>query len=103
MIISTNLVPRGFDAITIWPFILIRPGRESAGLIAHESVHYRDMAWLTPLWWLWYLCNTQFRVDAEVTAYRVSMAHGMTLDEAAHWLCKYDEGMSLGRAKDMLS
>jgi hypothetical protein len=103
VIISTNLVPRGFDAITIWPFILIRPGKESAGLLAHEGVHYRDMAWLTPLWWLWYLCNTQFRVEAEVTAYRVSMAHGMSLGEAAGWLCKYDKTLTPEKAMELLA
>lgn len=102
MIVSTNLVPKGFDAITIWPFILVRPGRESAGLLAHEGVHYRDMAWVTPLWWFWYALSPKFRIDAEVEAYRVSMAHGMSLEDAASWLCKYDKSLTPEKAMELL-
>lgn len=103
MILRTNLVPDGFDAITIWPFILIRPGRESLQLLAHEMVHYRDMAWLTPLWWLWYALSPTFRLDAEVAAYRVSMANGMTIGEAAYWLKKYDRRLTYNKALEMLA
>jgi hypothetical protein len=48
MIIATNFVPAGFDAITLWPVILVRPGqRGNIPLIEHELVHYREQA---PSW-----------------------------------------------------
>lgn len=42
-ICSDRLVPRGFDAITVWPVIFVRPEhRHDQGLIEHERVHLRE-------------------------------------------------------------
>ena len=95
MILYTRLVPKPFAGITLWPLILIRPEyRGDETLLAHEMVHYREQAWLAPLWWLWYACNKEFRVDAEVRAYKVSVANGMPLTWAAEWLCRYDDKLT---------
>jgi len=43
LIVSTNWIPRGFAAMTVWPLIFVRPEcRNDAPLIEHELVHYRE-------------------------------------------------------------
>lgn len=103
MIIYTNFVPTGFDSITLWPFILMRPQRKSdAGLLGHEMVHYREQAWITPIWWLRYALSKKFRVAAEVRAYQTQVDCGsFTVINAAVWLLKYDSSLSLENAVAM--
>lgn len=68
--IVTKLLPRRFDAMTVWPFIFVRPqSAKDAALIEHELVHWREQAW-SPLWWPRYLLSRRFRQAAEVRAYR---------------------------------
>jgi len=100
MIVSTRLVPRGFDAITLWPLILIRPEhRRNSGLIEHELVHYREQAWIAPVWWLRYLLSRRFRLAAEVRAYRRQIElGGMTQDQAAQMLTHYRLGITADQA-----
>ena len=51
MIVSTNLIPKGFSAVSLWPFIFVRPEhRSEITLIEHELVHYKEQAWITPVW-----------------------------------------------------
>ena len=70
MIVSTNLIPRGFAACSLWPFIFVRPEhRNDIALIEHELVHYKEQAWITPVWVLLYLVSRKFRLAAEVRAY----------------------------------
>ena len=93
----------GFDAITIWPLILIKPERiHDAGLLAHEMVHYRRQTWVTPLWWLAYLLAPSFRLREEVLAYKRSVGHGMPLNVAADWLLRYRCGIDKHRAIELL-
>lgn len=102
MIIYTRLlVPKGFDAITVWPFIFMR--QADPALREHELVHYREQAWVAPLWWARYALSKTFRVQAEVRAYRVQMAHGMSLAAAAMWLQKYDTQMTQAQAVALLT
>lgn len=104
MIIFTNLVPPGFDAITLWPLILVRPGvRGDAGLIEHELVHYREQAWITPIWVVRYLLSRRFRLAAEARAYRRQIeVGGITIEGAARALLKYRLGITIGQAFDAL-
>lgn len=105
MVIYTNwLIPSRFDAITIWPFILIRKSFEGdAALLAHEMVHYPEQAWITPWWWLKYAFSASFRLQAEVAAYRAQRAVGpMSLASAAHWLMRYDASLTLEAALALL-
>jgi hypothetical protein len=70
MIVSTPLIPKGFSAISLWPFILVRPEhRSDIALIEHELVHYKEQAWIMPVWVLLYLVSRKFRLAAEVRAY----------------------------------
>ena len=47
MIVGTNLIPKGFSAFCLWPFIFVRPEhRSDSSLIAHELVHYQEQAWI---------------------------------------------------------
>ena len=94
MIITTTLIRQPFDAITAWPFIFIRPEfKNDEALIAHEMVHYRSMAWLTPFWWLRYALSKSFRWAQEVEAYRVQIAlGGLTAPAAAAILMYYRTG-----------
>ena len=88
MIVSTNLIPKGFSACSLWPFIFVRPEQRSdIALIEHELVHYREQAWIMPGWVLMYLVSRKFRLAAEVRAYnrQIEMG-GFTREQAAHAL-----------------
>ena len=100
MIFTTSIVPRGFDAITFWPVIFVRPEhRHNAALIAHELVHYQEQRWITPVWVLRYLLSRKFRLAAEVRAYRVQIAlGGITQDQAAQMLTRYRLGITFKHA-----
>ena len=51
MIVSTDLTPKGFSVCSLWPFIFVRPEhRSDIALIEHELVHYREQAWIMPVW-----------------------------------------------------
>lgn len=104
MVTSTRFIPKGFDAITFWPVILIRPGqRNNMPLIEHELVHYREQAWTTPVWVLRYLLSRKFRLAAEVRAYRVQIAlGGITQDQAAQMLTRYRLGITFKHALEAL-
>lgn len=46
-LVFTQRIPPGFSAMTLWPFIFVRPEfRHDAALIEHELVHYREQAWI---------------------------------------------------------
>lgn len=104
MIIKTNLVPDGFGAITMWPFILMRPQvAEDAGLVEHEMVHYREQSWITPWWGLKYFCSKNFRQAAEVRAYKRQIeVGGITLANAARAMLRYDLDIDFDDAYDLL-
>lgn len=96
MIISTNLIPKGFSACSLWPFIFVRPeNRSDIALIEHELVHYREQAWITPVWVILYLVSRKFRLAAEVRAYtRQIEIGGVTREQAAHALLSYRLGIT---------
>ena len=104
MIVASNFVPRGFDAMAIWPLILIRPGvRDDAGVIEHELVHYREQAWITPVWVARYLLSRRFRLAAEARAYKRQIEGGsITRAGAAGMLLKYRIGITYSQALDAL-
>lgn len=105
MIIYTNLVPKGFSACSLWPFILVRPEhRSDITLIEHELVHYREQAWITPVWVLLYLVSRKFRLAAEVRAYtRQIELGGVTREQAAHALLSYRLGINLEQSMKELA
>ena len=92
MIITTTLVREPYGAVTVWPFIFVLPSyRSDAALIAHEMVHYREQAWITPIWLLRYFLSRSFRMAAEVRAYKVQIAlGGITPLGASQMLLTYD-------------
>ncbi|HYW56423.1 MAG TPA: hypothetical protein VE934_05670 [Polaromonas sp.] len=100
MIISTNLIFRGFAAFSLWPFIFVRPEyRNDKALIEHELVHYREQAWIMPVWVLFYLVSRKFRLAAEVRAYtREIELGGITREQAAHALLGYRLGINFNQA-----
>ena len=104
MIITTDLIRQPYDAITAWPFIFIRPeSKNDKALIAHEMVHYKSMAWVTPFWWLRYTFSKSFRWAQEVKAYRVQMAlGGISLEGATYMLCTYKTGHTSEQARAAL-
>ena len=105
MIISTNLIPTGFSACSLWPFIFVRPKqRTDTALIEHELVHYREQTWITPVWVLLYLVSRKFRLAAEVRAYaRQIELGGVTKEQAAHALLSYRLGITLKKAMQELA
>jgi len=63
MIISTNLILKGFSACSLWPVISVRlEHRNYLPLIEHESVHNMEQASITPAWVLLYLLSPKFRL-----------------------------------------
>ena len=92
MIIKTTLIPSTFDAITVFPFILMRPEWASnPALVAHEMVHYKEQksSWVIP-WLLRYAFSKKFRFEAEVRGYQAQISMGgISVDQAAKMLTKY--------------
>jgi hypothetical protein len=90
MIVCTNFIRKGFSATSLWPFIFVRPEhRSDIALIEHELVHYKEQAWITPIWVLLHLVSRKFRLAAEVRAYtRQIELGGVTREQAAHALLR---------------
>jgi len=105
MIVCTNLVPKGFSAISLWPFIFVRPEHcNDTALIEHELVHYKEQAWITPMWVILYLVSRKFRLAAEVRAYsRQIELGGVTREQAAYALLSYRLGITYGKAMQALA
>ena len=105
MIISTHLVPKCFSACSLWPFNLVRPEhRRNIALIEHELVHYREQAWIMPVWVLLYLASRRFRLAAEVRAYnRQIELGGLSREQAAQALLGYRLGITLDKAASALA
>lgn len=105
MIVSTRFIPRGFSAVTIWPFIFVRPEhRRDKALIEHELVHYREQRWITPIWIARYLLSRSFRQAAEVRAYRRQIElGGITQEQAAQMLTHYRLGITFDQAREALA
>lgn len=100
MIIKTTLIKKPFQAISIWPVILVLPDQaNNVGLIEHEMVHYREQAWIAPLWWLRYVLSKSFRLAAEVRAYKRQIeVGGITRLTAAAMLLNYGLDITLEQA-----
>lgn len=86
--IKTVNFPRWFrfDAITLWPFVFVRKGRENdTALIAHEKAHLIDQRnWLVLPWFVMYLISPRFRFTAEVIGHAAQIkAGGGTVQWAA--------------------
>ena len=105
MIVCTNLVFKGFSGFSLWPFIFVRPEhRSDIALIEHELVHYREQAWIMPVWVMLYLVSRKFRLAAEVRAYnRQIELGGVTREQAAHALLSYRLGITYGKAMQALA
>lgn len=105
MILKTNLVPSRFDAITCYPFILVRP--QFAGdkaLLVHEMVHYQEQkkVFVIP-WLLRYWLSQKFRLAAEVRGYKAQIqAGGTTREKAASMLTCYGLGVTYEEAWRLL-
>ena len=104
MIIKTTLIKKPFQAISIGPVILVLPDQaDNAGLIEHEMVHYREQAWIAPLWWLRYVLSKSFRLAAEVRAYKRQIkVGGISRLTAAAMLLNYGLDITLEQALQLL-
>lgn len=104
MIIKTTLIKNPFQAITVWPVIFVLPDQaDNVGFIEHEMVHYREQAWIAPLWWLRYVLSKSFRLAAEVRAYKRQIeVGGITRLTAAAMLLNYGLGITLEQALQQL-
>src|SRR5687768_6849826 len=106
ILVRTNLIPKGFQALTVWPFIFVLPDCASdKGLIEHELVHHREQKRMAVLpWWGFYLLSRRFRLAQEVMAYKHQIAvGGIGVDAAAHYLTQYGAGIPLAEARELLS
>ena len=77
--LTVGWLPKGTDAVTLWPFIVYRQGYESnVPLRAHEMYHWRQaLRWGVVPWYVAYLVLAPFflrkpwRHPMEVRAYEV--------------------------------
>ena len=106
MILETSAFPlfwfSDIGAITISKsIIIVRPGCKTPELMAHEAVHQAQMEKLgflgTPTFWLNYWFSKEFRKNAEVEAYKVSIQHGVPIETCAGYLVSF---YSLGITKE---
>jgi hypothetical protein len=99
------LIPSRFAACNRGPVIFIRPKhRNDAGLLAHEIMHVKQW-WRNPAFGLFYRFSKQFRLEAEVEAYREQLRHYDTdqSDLFAQYLVeKYDLDIGLAEAQQLL-
>lgn len=105
VIIQTNHIPDGFDAITVWPFIFMRPSEAAdVALVAHEMVHYVEQRNCGVLpWLLRYMVSKKFRLAAEVRGYQKQIKiGGISVEAAASYLTQYRTGISQAEAIKML-
>lgn len=102
IIITDKLIPKGFGAITIGPFIFIqRKHRHNDGLIAHERYHQkRQWYGLNLLWFARYYLDRKFKYQEELEAFRIELTYRKILPEkAAQWLStKYNLDISYSKA-----
>lgn len=95
MLVKTNLIFKGYDAFTFYPFIFVRPSRANdKALIAHEMVHYREQKKYLVIPWLWrYFTSRQFRLRAELRGYAEQVRlNGIDLPGAVKMLATYGSG-----------
>lgn len=105
MIVQTKFILNGFAAFSCWPFIFVLPNHAgNMGLIEHETVHYNEQAWMTPVWLLRYFLSKSFRLAAEVRAYKRQIAvGGISMDAASMMLLRYDLGITQQEAVGILT
>jgi hypothetical protein len=80
------------QALALHPWVFIRPERmHDAGLIEHERVHLQEQEAAGALRWWWrYLTSREFRLHAELRAYRRQIAaNGTTVERAAGMLARH--------------
>lgn len=69
MIIKTNrFIPESSQAITIYPFVLIRP-TATDDVVIHELVHIEQFKHEPIVFWFKYLCSKNWRLKYECEAY----------------------------------
>jgi hypothetical protein len=112
MILETSIFPLFWfskvAAITVsQSLIIVRPGCKTPELLAHEAVHQDQMKQLgflgTPRFWLNYWFSKEFRKNAEVEAYKVSIQHGIPLENCAEYLVSfYSLGITKEQAMNLL-
>ena len=93
--------------VTIGLVIVLRPKyRNDEGIYQHELTHVKQgLCGLFVITALLYLLVPEYRLWAEVQAYRKQMQYGLTLDLAAWRLSecdRYDLGITLDHAKAAL-
>lgn len=97
MLVKTNLVFKGYNAFTFYPFIFVRPAcAKDAALIGHEMVHYREQQKTGVFRWMWkYFTDEDFRLATELRGYAEQVRlGGITTWDAAKLLSTYNTGRS---------
>lgn len=112
MILETHLFPlfwfSNVAAITIsQSLIVVKPGFKTPELLAHEAQHQKQMKNLgmfgAPRFWLNYWFSKEFRKNAEVEAYKISIQHGVPIEVCAGYLVSlYSLGITREEAVRLL-
>jgi len=81
---------------------ILKTHKDDKGLLEHEKVHVKQF-WRCPLHGLLYRYSIEYRLKAEVEAYREQLKYGADIDRLSWFLCeKYDLGLSFDEAKRLL-
>jgi len=76
ILIKTNhFIPAIANAITIYPFILIRPEKFTPDILVHEETHIRQFQKQPIIWWFRYLFSKEFKLKEECEAYANQIAY----------------------------
>jgi hypothetical protein len=88
IIVSSRVIPQGSSTCLVWPFIFVRPEHcTDTALVEHELVHFRERAWIMPIWVLLYLVSRKFFLAAAIRDYSREIEMGaVTPQQAAHAL-----------------
>jgi hypothetical protein len=104
-IVKTNLILKGHDAFTVYPFIFVRPEvAADEGVIAHETLHAEEQkkSFVLP-WLVRFAFSKQFRQEAEIRGYKKQIALGkITVGKAANRMTKYGLGINFIEACKLL-
>jgi hypothetical protein len=101
--IKTNFVPKGSKAWSPLGFIMIRPEfADDPQLIAHEHCHVLQFWKSGGTFPIRYALDKTYRLKCEIEAYKVSIAAGELLTDAATYLMQYKEGLTHAEAMQLL-
>lgn len=105
MLVKTKYIPKGIDALSIWPITFIRPEKShDKYLIEHERLICRAQRNTGVLpWLLLYWLSSSYRLKTELRLYHIQIeAEKLSIGSAAYKLTRRGLDMSYVRMVKLL-